>query len=417
MIPRQFLESQLLSREKIQSLNQRGANGLHHRGPWIARSLFGSNPPVNIYISLTVLLLGGLTQHKPALSQPFPTDDRPPSVEFTSPVAEGVAVDEAYLLGAGDSLRIDVFNIPDYSGEVRVLAGGVVNLPVVGPIDVEGLTLQQASDRIAQQLTPFVRRPRVTLSLLAARPLQVAIAGEVQRPGAYRIPLEDPVSGTSTVTQAIEIAGGITQLADIRQIQIKRRLPKGSAAVPFGKLPNTSTADGFDGEQPYQIVSVDLWSLLRGEGLNQDLRLQNGDTILVPTATALNADELTELASASFSPDQMTVNVVGEVDNPGPIRVPPNTPLNQAILAAGSFNNRAKVKRVNLIRLNPNGTVTEREIEVDFSQGAGEDINPTLRPNDTIVVRRSILASVGDAVGSVLGPASRIFNILRIFGL
>lgn len=318
-------------------------------------------------------------------------------------VQRSTAVDSvgegSYILGVGDYLRIDVFNIPDYSGESRVLSGGRLNIPIVGDINVDGLSLQQATIQIEKSLESYVQRPVVTLSLLEARPIQIAVSGEVHRPGAYRIASEDNSANIPTLTQAIELAGGITQLADIRQVEVQRRLPRAS--------------DIFSKSQS-QTVSVNLWDLLKEGTLSEDLQLQDGDQIIIPTASNLNLDEVAELATASFSPDEISVNVVGEVGSPGTVRVPPNTPLNQAILAAGGFNNRAKKGTVSLVRLNINGTASQRDIDVDFSQGINEDTNPSLRPNDTVIVRRSGLARAGDAFGAVFSPLNFIF---RVFGM
>ena len=249
-----------------------------------------------------------------------------------------------------------------------------------------------------------MQRPVVTLSVLETRPIQVAIAGEVHRPGAYRLSAEETAAGeTPTLTQAIDMAGGITQLADIRQIQVQRGLPRSSGLQSDARSKQART--------------VNLWALLKEGDLGEDLPLQDGDQIIIPTATDLNGDEIAELATASFSPDAISINVVGEVATPGNIQVPPNTPLNQAILAAGGFNNRARKGKVSLVRLNLNGTASQREIEVDFSQGINEDTNPSLRPNDTVIVKRSGLAQAGDAFGAVFSPLNFGLNILRLFGL
>jgi polysaccharide export outer membrane protein len=90
--------------------------------------------------------------------------------------------------------------------------------------------------------------------------------------------------------------------------------------------------------------------------------------------------------------------------------------LNQAILAAGGFNTRAKKAAVELVRLNVNGTVERRNIEVDLAQGINTQGNPTLRNNDVVVVKRSTLASIGDTLGTVLNPIGSFVNLLRLFG-
>ncbi|MEM9908285.1 MAG: SLBB domain-containing protein [Cyanobacteria bacterium P01_D01_bin.44] len=370
-----------------------------------------------VVLGAATLLSGHAVSDHAAVAQPVLEETAPSSlVDLSEPNQAGSFRGENYLLGVGDSVRVDVFNVPDYGGEFRVLSGGFLNLPVVGRVAVEGLSLEQAAAHIEQTLAPFVRRPRVTLSVLETRPLQVAIAGEVSRPGTYQIE-EDGTGNASpevpTLTQVIELAGGITQLADIRQIEVERRLPPASVSPPSRGGALSSRGESTQS----QTLSIDLWALLQEGDLNEDLRLQDGDRILVPTATALNPDEAADLAAASFSPDEISINVVGEVDTPGMINVPPNTPLNQALLMAGGFNNRARRGSVNLVRLNPNGTVSQREIEIDFDQGIDDDLNPPLRPNDTVVVQRSGIARVGDAVGTVLRPIRDAFGVLRLFGL
>lgn len=353
------------------------------------------------------------------------TISQPASPETSQPATIGqpVATTEAealtstqYLLGTGDSVQVTVFNAPDYSGTFNVLAGGALNVPLAGEVAVEGLTLQQAADDIATRLAQYVRRPRVTVSLLAARPLQVAIAGQVIRPGSYTIPAitgsadrvptaqNDAGAAAPTLTQVISLAGGITQSADIRNIKVLRQSSRSEAIA--------SSAGASDKE-----IDVDLWQLIREGQLDADLPLQRGDRILIPKAAALSPEETTELASASFSPETITVNVVGEVEKPGAIELPPNAPLNQAILTAGGFTRRARKSSVSLIRLNDNGTVAKQKVDINFESGVDPSSNPPLRPNDTVVVGTNGLNQVTDTLGTVLSPLNSGFGLFRLFGL
>lgn len=426
-------------------------------------------------------------------------------------------VEASYTLGAGDRINIEVFQLPQYSGEREVLVDGSINLPVVGSLSVEGLTIKEAERAIAAQYSQTLRRPIVTVNLLQPRSIQIGIAGEVNRPGAYTISPNG--SQLPTVTQLIESAGGIRMTADLRQVQIRRQTPSGAEQVnivdlwqllqtgslsydpvlrdgdtifipaveTFNAAEATQLADasfaadetqplniavvgevfrpgpytvtgtartGAAGEpggaggsstpptvtraiqvaggiQPLasvrniqvyrrvrsgneQTITVDLWKLLQEGDLTQDIVLQEGDTVFVPTATEITSAESTQLASASFSPDTMRVNIVGEVVQPGVVQVPPNTPLNQALLAAGGFNNRASQGSVDLVRLNSNGTVERRSIPVDFSEGVDESINPTLRNNDVLIVRRSAAAGFSDTLGTVISPLEGVLNLLSI---
>jgi len=442
-------------------------------------------------------------------SSPSPLLAQSPSPE--APVSTPLAVDEGYTLGAGDRLKVDIFNVPEYSGEFLVLSDGSLNLPLVGSVQVQGLTFSQASDQIATVMSQYLRNPIVTLSLIGVRPVKVGIAGEVYSPGVYSMSLSgNEEVALPTVTRVIDLAGGITQAADIRRIQIRRTRPSQSGSdriitVDLWKLLQTAdlsqdillrdgdsifipTAADINLEEssilanasfagadsgplkvavvgevkrpgPYtinnnseqndvtitaaiqsaggiteqadirniqvrrltksgqeQIVDVDLWKLLQEGDVRQDLPLQEGDTIVIGTATELSPDEATELASTSFSPELINVNIVGEVIQPGRVEVPPNTPLAQALLAAGGFNNDARERSVELIRLNPNGTVTKREVSIDFSRALDEENNPALRNNDTIIVSPSRVAEFGNAVSPVfrvIGTVGGIFSIPR----
>ncbi|MFW6264322.1 MAG: SLBB domain-containing protein [Cyanobacteriota bacterium] len=555
------------------------------------------------------------------------------SLQQETPLILAQATPEAYTLGAGDMVRVDVFNVPEYSGEFQVLVDGTLNLPLVGALPVQGLTLAQVNQLVSQQYSPFLKRPIVTVSLLTPRPVQIAIAGEVNRPGSYTIPIEE--GKFPSVTDAIKLAGGITRSAAVQQVQLRRQLngqpqmvrldlmsllnqadlrqdvtlrdgdtlyiPTSTAINPIetrqladaniapqsgeplqvsivGEVtrPGSYTIQGQGGEgggnrptltevikvaggvtpsadirrvtirrptragvtnylevdlsellssgdlsqdillqegdtiqiatatdinpnesrrlastsfapqnvQPVQVaivgevkrpgsytlssgsgegnggasgqpvtltqaiqtaggikpmadvrnitvrrstnngtektIDVNLWELLRSGDLSQDVILQEGDTIEIATATQVDPGEATALADASFSPSSIAVNVVGEVKSPGTVQVPPNTPLNQVLLAAGGFDaQRANKGKVELVRLNPNGTVTKRDVDIDLSDSPNEETNPILRNGDVVVVERSGLTRVSDTLGTILRPVGSffsLFNFLNIFG-
>lgn len=337
-----------------------------------------------------MMIVGGQS----VVAQPF-ISERPTTSETNTPHA---AMDENYTLGAGDRVNITVFNVPEYTGEKQVLVDGSLSLPLLGDVSVRGLTLKQAAETIADTYAPYLRNPIVTVNLVAPRPLRVAISGEVHRPGSYDVILPNAATAKAetqwpTVTRALQLAGGITSKADIRQVQIHRLRANAN-----------------------QVIQLDLWTLLTTGDLRQDLTLRDGDTIVVPKATQVNSSEATQLASASFSPATIKVNVVGEVITPGVVEVPPNTPLNQALLAAGGFNNRrAKRGSVELIRLNPDSSVSRRTVAVNMADGVNESTNPILYQNDVVIVGRSKNASFSDAVDGILDTLGRIFPIFSLF--
>jgi polysaccharide biosynthesis/export protein len=269
----------------------------------------------------------------------------------------------------------------DFTQDLLLQEGDKVLIPTRTVVDVADSNLISAS----------------TLATQSTGPINVVIVGEVNRPGTF--PVRGEAAGPNgtltppTVTQALQVAGGIKPTADIRQIQVKRSARDGSS----------------------QVLDVNLWQLLSAGDSTQDILLQDGDTISIPTAPKLDPTEVAILSQSSVAPLSIRVNVVGEVERPGTVEVPPNTPLNQAILTAGGFNRRARKGKVELVRLNPNGTVSKRNVEVDFAKGIGEENNPTLRNNDVVVVNRSSVAQVGDAIGNVLQPVGSFFSLFNFF--
>jgi polysaccharide export outer membrane protein len=446
--------------------------------------------------------------------QPLPLDEFPSVPNSLNAIGE-----TDYTLGGGDRIQVVVFQVADFSGEHLVLVDGTITLPLIGTVAVQGLTLTEVSNLLSERYKPYLKRPIVTVNVIQPRPLQIAVAGEVNLPGSYTIEQGQTIP---LVTDLIRQAGGLTTLADISQVQLKRviqgkeqtwtlnlwqLLQQGNLAqnltlrdgdsiiVPtkdhidlaetrqladanFGlqagqeinvavvgevyrpgsykvipEQVNANIGSGvtatvrrqpprltlavqlaggikplanirqievrrFNRNGTQQVIPVDLWSLLQTGDLVQDIILQEGDTIYIPTAENLPANDSETLATASFAPNTIRINVVGEVLRPGIIEVQPNTPLNQGIMAAGGFEKRrANETEVILIRLNPNGTVTQRSIPIDLSQGITKENNPTLQNNDVIIVNRNWLTSATDTVNTILSPVGAVFGIANFINV
>lgn len=341
-------------------------------------------------VPLPELVPGANPAASPAQYEIFTENN--PAPDFQPQAAPSIS--DRYTLGPGDRIAISIFGAEQYSGEALVLTDGTVNLPTAGSVAVQGLTFTDAADQIARAYSPYLRRAAVTVSPVALRPVRVAIAGAVKRPGSYTISLEQrQEGGFPTLTEAIQLAGGITPRANLREVKVQRA---------------SSNTD--------QAVTVNLWELVTDADLSKDITLQSGDSIFVPNAEVLTAAEALQIGSTSISPETITVFVIGEVESPGPIQVAPNTPLNQALLSAGGFDPvRADQDEVNLVRLNSDGTVVEREIEIDLGNELNEESNPALLENDVIVVGRSGLTRFSDSANQVTNPISRILS--TIFGI
>jgi polysaccharide biosynthesis/export protein len=445
--------------------------------------------------------------------------------EQTRPVAVSTQIDPNYTLGGGDLIKVNVFEVTEYTGEYQVPPGGAINLPLIGSLSVLGLTTEQAADEIARKYSRYLKRPLISVNLLSPRPINVFVAGEVTRPGSYTLSLQggagnNPGVQFPTVLAAITVAQGATLSADVTQVQLRRKLgrtnqeqvislnlkdliqtgrltqditlrdgdtiyiptattfniadarnlsaanfaadptkPRTVAIIGEVNRPGTYlvTQGGGDGggstggglasvtglptvtralqlaggitpqadirniviRRPTrtggeQNISLNLWRLIASADINQDAIVQDGDTIYFPTATEVNAAEATQLATTTLSPSRIQVGVVGEVKKPGQVEIQPNSTLNQALLAAGGFDGaNASSSAVDLVRLNPDGSVTKRKVKVDFSAGINEKTNPILRNNDVVVVYRSGIRKAGETIGAVFNPVGAVLGILR----
>jgi polysaccharide biosynthesis/export protein len=451
-------------------------------------------------------------------TETLPTQTAPTTNTSTGTTPNFSGVESDYTLGSGDQIRLDIFQVEEYSGDYPVLVDGTISLPLVGNLNVDGLTLKEASNLVSKQYSTYLKRPIVTVGLVAPRPLKIGISGEVDNAGSYEITLDSASPNFPTVTDMLEKAGGITTLANVRTVRVTRTVQGKEvsynsdlwALVTEGRLSQdlslrdgdtifiptveeidpgelvrlSETSFGLQTDKPIKVavvgeiyrpgshtvkpeklggangstdaaqqedslppslsqaiqaaggikplanvkeievrrrtwdgqekvLAVDLWELIKSGDIGKDVILQDGDRVIVPKATALAVED-SRINSTLES--QITVNVVGEVAKPGAQTVDPNTPLNQAILAAGGFNSqRANKGAVELVRLNADGTVEKRKIEVDLAQGIDEETNPILRHQDVVVVSRSGLTSAADGAGKVLSPVGGALGIIRLF--
>ncbi|MGK7911396.1 MAG: polysaccharide biosynthesis/export family protein [Synechococcus sp.] len=348
-----------------------------------------SAPPASASDEDSPLLPGTAS---PTLPSPAtPRDPSIPRLDVQTTASEG-----QYRLGPGDRVAVDIFNVPEFSGEQQVLTDGTVSLSLLGSVSLQGLTLREASDLLTTQYSEFLNNPIVNVILVTARPPRVAVLGEVSTPGPHIFaPLDDdPALSAPTVISMIQRAGGITTMADVRNVQLRR--------------PST---DG-----PDELIDVDLWSLMQGDGVSADPVVFDGDTVFIPTASEdIPDDEVFLLSSSNLSPGTIDIIIVGEVNTPGPVQVPANTPLNQAIFVAGDFlRPRANTNQVGLIRLNPNGTVLRQEVPVDLSADVNNESNPTLQDNDILIVGKSGLATFNDGLTAIVSP---IEPVVPVFGI
>jgi polysaccharide export outer membrane protein len=238
-----------------------------------------------------------------------------------------------YPLAAGDSIRIQVFQNPDLSIETRVSENGSITYPLIGSVDIGGLSVANAEKAIADALMQgaFVKNPQVNITLLQVRGNQVSVLGQVNRPG--RFPLE---TANTRLSDMLANAGGANSGGD-----------------------DVAIVTGNRGGKAFRR-SIDIPSIYLDDKPLNDIVLQGGDVVYVHRASVFY--------------------IYGEVQRPGSFRLEREMTVMQALAQGGGITARGTEKRLRLHRRNAGGAVVEIE----------PLLTDSVKSNDVIFVRESI---------------------------
>lgn len=158
-----------------------------------------------------------------------------------------------YVIGSDDVLDINVWKEPDFSRRVPVRPDGKISLPVLNDMQAAGLTPLQLAAVITEMLRKYVAQPQVTVVVEAINSKRVFILGEVTHAGPT------PLLPNMTVLQALSVAGGFTQFANLKGIYVLRN------------------ENGKQNRYPFNYKEA-----IKGGVMKQNITLKPGDTIVVP---------------------------------------------------------------------------------------------------------------------------------------
>jgi len=251
-----------------------------------------------------------------------------------APAAASAAAE--YRLGAGDVIRIVVYQNPDLTLETRVSETGVISYPLLGSVRIGGLGVSAAEKLIADGLKNggFVKAPQVTLILLQVKGNQASVLGQVNRPGRYPIETTD-----MRMTDLLANAGGVaTTGADIVVLSGTR------AGKPFRM----------------EIDLPGVFGPSADSSRASDVVIQNGDVLWVDRAPL--------------------VYIYGEVQRPGPMRLERGMTLMQALASGGGLNQRGTERGIRVHRRAADGKVQVVQPGMDDS----------LKDGDVVYVKESL---------------------------
>ena len=242
--------------------------------------------------------------------------------------SENAAVPDTYLIGRGDTLNINFYGKESESYEVVVDREGRISIPNLSPVQVAGLTFAEVKELIKAKVEQEVIGIKAFVSVGKLRSIRVLVLGEAYKPGSYS------VSSLTTVSHALFVSGGVSDIASLRNIQVKRA----------GKV----------------VANFDLYDLLINGDRSNDIILKPGDVVFIPSVGS-------------------QVAVEGLVKRPAIFELKKGETAAQLLKMAGGLKPQAYAKKAIVERFNNNNM--KEVLSVDFS---GNQINYTPRDGDRI---------------------------------
>ena len=234
-----------------------------------------------------------------------------------------IATPPNYRLGPGDEVIIDIWGTSQNTIRQQISPDGTINIEKIGPVSLSGMTVSEANEylkRVLGKTYSGLDAPNGTLEIRLTlgntRTIQINVMGEVVQPGTYAL------SSFSTVFHALYRAGGVSDIGSLRNVQVTRN----------GKT----------------VAKVDVYDFIMKGKTQDDIRLQEGDVIIVPAYEAL-------------------VQISGNVKRPMKFEMKKNETLATLINYAGGFSADAYTRSLRVVRQNGEEYEINTVKEIDYS--------------------------------------------------
>ncbi|MFM2028536.1 MAG: hypothetical protein RLZZ339_3253 [Cyanobacteriota bacterium] len=293
---------------------------------------------------------------------------------------------QTYRLDIGDQISVSVTDFPEFNSAGPVDPDGNFLVPILGRIPVLGLTLDEVQTKIRLELgRKYLREePEVIAVLTAARPVQLTILGEVQRPGFYTI------APNTSLAQVLLAAGGGTPRADLRSIVVRRVLVDGTVLEE----------------------KLDLYTpLVKGDRL-PDLRLQGGDAVIVSKLEAGQETgyNRTLVARTTLTQQSITIRVLAPLLPSGialrNVSIPSGSTFLDVVASLPvSDRLRINVNEVSLLRFDSaKGGIVSQTLSPIAAVRGDISQNVPLEDQDVIIVSRTLLGKIFAAFNIITQP-------------
>ncbi len=249
--------------------------------------------------------------------------------------ATRIPVSPSYILGPGDTVKVLFYGKINDSLDLEINRNGYIEFPQLGPVSLAGMTFSDAKQLLQQRIKEEIIGIEASISLGELRSMQVFMLGEAYKPGTYTI------SALSTITNALFLSGGLSDIASLRNLQLKRA----------GNV----------------IAQLDLYDLLLHGDTSNDAQLQSGDTIYIPTV-------------------RHTASVDGAVRRPAIYELKGPVTAQQLIDLGGGLTPTAYRKSARIHRVTSAGFRSVIDIDLTSSQGR----NTAIKSGDLLMVDSAV---------------------------
>lgn len=243
-----------------------------------------------------------------------------------------------YVIDAGDAVKVNVFDNPEFSGDSVVGPDGKITLPIYGQLKVAGLTATAASLEIRRKLLAVINDPKVSVAITNFASNRAVLLGKIKAPASYAL------RGSPTLLEFLAEGGG----------------PQFAAGTTFSSYAHCTIFRGKD-----QIIEVDLNRLLKGGQLRLNIPVRRGDIVYL-------------------AEEERRFYVLGAIRNPGLYPWEDGMTLLRGFAVSGQAAGNADIKRIRILR----GNLEKPQIlTYDISRSMrGGYVDPPLLPNDVIFV-------------------------------
>lgn len=276
------------------------------------------------------------------------------------PTGDAALENRAAVIGPEDTITISALDADEISKAWRVGTNGEINLPMIGPIQVAGMTVEQFEEVLTRRMRKYYRNPQVSAFISEFRSEPVTVTGPVEKPGTYQL------QGPKTLFDVVVMAGGPKDTAG-RTITLTRAVGRDPIAYPGARRDETGK---------YQVIELPTKDVMDGRSAAALIPVEAYDVVAV----------------ADFKQPKM-VTVAGEVTKPGAVELVTQDTISlvKVVALAGGLTRTASAKKTMIVHLNEQGVQTSTAY-IDLKKimsGKARDIE--LTAGDVIIVPSSSL--------------------------